>query len=540
MDRLALTPLRLNGRRIDFQRGTVTDGTGQSVTLRPQSAEILKLLAARPGELVSKDELMQAVWADVAVTDDSLVQCVKEIRKALGDEKHRIVRTVLKRGYVFEAEEQPSGFRPLRRLIPAAIALVVVAAAIFWVGKPASRATAEGSPSIAVLAFDNLSGDAGDAFLADGFAEDIITELARHRDIPVLARSSSMSLQGADRTPQNAARILGVRYILDGSVRRVADTLRLTVRLVEGPSGATLWSQRYDITASDIVSTQDQIVDRIAGALFSEVRETEKSQSLRRPPRDLEVYELAMRGLALKHRFTAESYREGRAALQSAIKRDPFYAPAYAYLGYLDATDIAGNYTGEKHREHAGAVFETLHKAIALDPTFDYAHQALGNAYLLAGDHEAGLRSLSEAVRLAPNSAENQLLFGRALASHGRFGEAIAAGERAFALNPLAPTFYYGLHGFSLFAAGRYADAVATTQTCVDRRSYFRVCWVARIAALQLLGRADEAKAAARNFLTQAPGYTLQNARMVLGFSDDISITERALAALRAAGVPER
>ena len=546
MDSPALAPLRLNGRSIDFQRGSVTDEAGHTVTLRPQAAEVLKLLAARPGKLVSKDELMQAVWAGIAVTDDSLVQCIKDIRRALGDDKYRIVRTVLKRGYVLEAEtrlpevrraEQPAAVRRYW-LIATATVLAAIAAIALWLGR--SGPAAGGSPSIAVLAFDNLSGDADDIFLAEGFAEDIITELARHREIPVLARSSSMSLQGADKAPQNAARALGVRYILDGSMRRVSDTLRLTVRLVEAPTGTTLWSGRYDMTAAEIVSTQDEIVERIAGTLYSEVRETEKTQSLRRPPRDLEVYELAMRGLALKHRFTAESYREGRTALQRAIELDPLYAPAYAYLGYLDVTDVSGNYTGERGREDLGAAFDLIHKSIALDPTFDYAYQALGNAYLLTNQYPQGLDALDTAVALAPNAAENQLLRGRALAAVGRFEEAVAAGERAFVLNPLAPTFYYGLHSLSLFAAGRYPDALAATQTCVDRRSYFRVCWVTRIAALQLLGRDDEAKAAANDFLAHAPGYTLENARMVLGFRDGTRAADEAVAALRATGVPEK
>jgi tetratricopeptide (TPR) repeat protein len=203
-------------------------------------------------------------------------------------------------------------------------------------------------------------------------------------------------------------------------------------------------------------------------------------------------------------------------------------------------TDISGNYTGEKHREDIGAAFDLIHKGIALDPTFDYAYQALGNAYLLTGKHERGLQALDKAVTLAPNAAENQLLRGRALAANGRFEEAVAAGERAFALNPLAPTFYYGLHGLSLFAAGRYAEALAATQTCVDRLSYFRVCWVTRIAALQVLGRGDEAKAAAHDFLAHAHGYTLQNAKMVLGFREGVSAIDTVLAALREAGVPEK
>jgi TolB-like protein/class 3 adenylate cyclase len=442
---------------------------------------------------------------------------------------------------------RPDGRRPsrrwraspqLNRLRWAAVllALLIADGSWWWLR---SVAPTGARPSVAVLAFDNLSGDPEQGYLADGFAEDIITELARNNELTVLARTTSFSLKGQDKAADAAARTLGVRYVLDGSLRRTGDSLRLTAQLVDGASGRNLWAERYDVEAADIVTTQDVMARRVAATLFSEVRETEKAASLRRTPASLDVYELALRGLALKHQFSAVAFRAGRAALRQAIELDPGYAPAHAYLGYLDAIDVASGYTGEKRHEDLDGAIATVRHAIELDPTMAYAYQALGYALSAKGQPQEALRALERAVELGPNDADNQLFHGRELASNGRFAEAVAAGERAFALNPVAPIYYYGNHARSLYGAGQHEAVVKVTETCVDRRSYHRTCRAVRIAALGELGRMEQARAEARELLAQTPGFNLRQASAGSGYSGGPETNRRLLSRLREAGLPE-
>jgi adenylate cyclase len=192
----------------------------------------------------------------------------------------------------------------------AALGLVVFVLLVLVARQPTSPTTFDSArPSIAVLPFGNLSGEPAQDLIADGFAAEIITELARNGELTVLARNSSFAMGAEGRSSREVAQALRVRYLLEGSVRRLGDSLRLTTSLVDGGTGTQLWAERFDIVAPELAATQDEIVQRVAGILFSEVRSTEKAAALRSSPDSFDVYLLALHGLALKHQFTAEAYR---------------------------------------------------------------------------------------------------------------------------------------------------------------------------------------------------------------------------------------
>lgn len=423
------------------------------------------------------------------------------------------------------------------RLSALAAALVIGLALMGWHWLAPGTA-ASGKPSIAVLPFDNMSGDAEQGYLADGFAEDLITELARNGELRVMARNTSFSYRGQNRKVEEIARDLDVGYVLEGSVRRVGDVVRITAQLIDGHNGAHVWADRYDIGPSEIIATQDKIVERVAAILFSEVWQTEKRLALRSPPDSFDAYTLAMKGLALKHQFTPEAYREGRQVLARARELAPNFAPAWAYAGYLDAADSAAGYSGEKRPEDVDAAIEMIRKALHLDPGMAYAYQALGFALSVKGLPKEALTAEEKAVQLGPGDADNQMLYGRELASNGRFEEAVAAGEKAFSLNPVAPVYYYAMHARSLYGAGDNEGVLRTTGPCLERNSGHRACRALRGAAFVETGHIEEGKTEIRALLERGPGFTLRHAEVYTGFAGDPAANRRLIEALRQAGLP--
>jgi TolB-like protein len=296
---------------VDLAADELRSATGDHVDLRPRSFAVLRLLAENAGRLVTKDDIIDKVWGDVIVTEDSLTQCIADIRRAIGDEGRRILRTVPRKGYVLVATQRTSE-------LP---------------GRVPDR------PSLAVMPFRSLDGPASDVF-AYGVASEIINELARNKDLRLIARDSSFPLAGQQLRAQELGERLGVRYLVEGTVRRGKETLLVDAQLVDARDGSIAWGDRFRAEAAGIPEVQWDIAAKIAGTLHSGMRETEKRAILGRAPRDPDVYELTLRGIACKHLFTREATRSGRRDLQEAIRRDPNFAPAYVYLGWLDLIDM--------------------------------------------------------------------------------------------------------------------------------------------------------------------------------------------------------
>jgi adenylate cyclase len=403
------------------------------------------------------------------------------------------------------------------------------------------RAAMPDRPSIAVLAFENLSGDADQGFLADGIAEDITAELSRNPDLFVIARQSSFRFKGQNLPARKIARELGVRYVLEGSVRRAGNRLRINAQLVDGESGDHIWAERYDLNAGEIYEVQDRIIVNIAARLLSSMRETRKAAVLRRPPIDLDVYELTLRGIALKHRLTRESLIAGREALQRAIEMDPNFAPAHLYLGFLDAVDISfGNPTGYHGPEGIDVAIASIHRAIELDPNIPTAYQALSLALTTKGGQlEDALAAIQRAVELGPSDAENLLFLGRVQVRLGRYDEALARIDRAMALNPFAPAYYHSIRSAPLYALERFQDAVKSARACIALAPKYGKCRWVLAASLVALGKLDEAREQIDQLLDVAPKFSVETAIKVSPFVGDLETNNRYLAELRAAGLPE-
>jgi TolB-like protein len=296
----------------DLVRGMLLAEDGTELSLRPKSFALLHHFVANSGRLVDRDELMQAVWPGVFVTDDSIARCITEIKRALGGDGQRLLRTIPRRGYRLAVSVSTQD--PVVAPDPVAPAVVV----------PSDP------PMIAVLPFQNMSGDPDQEYFADGMVEEIITVLSHIRWLFVVARNSGFIYKGQAVDIKQVGRELGVRYVLEGSVRRSADHVRVTAQLIDASNGVHLWADHFDGPLEDIFELQDKIASSVAGVIEPTLQAAETRRSAERPKRDLAAYDLYLRGYAIAL-SSASRFREALGLLEEAIARDPNYGPALAF-----------------------------------------------------------------------------------------------------------------------------------------------------------------------------------------------------------------
>jgi TolB-like protein/Tfp pilus assembly protein PilF len=457
--------VRLPQNIVDLAADELRTAKGEHVELRPRSVAVLRLLAEQAGRLVTKDELIAKVWDDVAVTEDSLTQCIADIRKAIGDEERRVLRTVPRKGYMLV----PS---PRITELP---------------GRAPDR------PSLAVIPFHSLT-RSEDGDLGCGVAGELVCELARNKDLRVIGRDSSFALASQPMRAQDLGEQLGVRYLVEGMAGRSKDTLTVDVQLVDARDGSIAWADRFTAKAEDVPEVQQVMAGRIAGHLISGMKETEKRAILGRAPQDFDVYELTLRGIARKHQFNADAYYAGRQDLNEAIRRDPNYAPAWAYLAWLNLIDTLLQLTGDWQFSRLGEVIAQFSHAIELDPNLPCAYQGLSQVLIYTGDTAQAVNMGRRAVELAPSDADGLLFLGVALFEDGEVAEALDCAERAVDVNPMRPSYYCFYHGMILWGAERYQESLESLEECLRKAPQFGAAETYRVIALADLGRLDDAR----------------------------------------------
>lgn len=424
--------------------------------------------------------------------------------------------------------------------------LLLVSAGIWWwtaVNEPLNDRAGfklPDRPSVAVLPFNAFSSENTQQYLADGIAEDIIAQLARNSELTVIARPAVSALITKGMGVEEIAREFGVHYVLEGSVRRIGDRLRITAQLIDPGSSKHIWAEQYDSTAASIFEAQDEIVERIVGTLFSEIRETEKSGILRRPPSSLDAYELALRGVARKHRLNPEDSELAREDLSKALELDPDYAAAWLYLGWVEGIAIAFGWASDLGFSDLGDAIKKVEKAIELDPSLATAYQALGILKSWVGDPEGALVAARRSVELGPGDADNLLFLGRALASVGDFDKARSNASHAFELNPLRPIYYDAAMARILWGAGRYQDAKNYSNDCLTKAPGYTQCLIFLIAGSQVLGDSNATSKAVSVLLSQSPNLKVDDAVAGVGFSGDPDANELLAKQLTMAGLSTR
>lgn len=460
---------------IDLAADELRRTSGEQVDLRPRSLAVLRLLARNAGRLVPKNEIIAEVWGDVIVTDDSLTQCIADIRKAIGDQERRVLRTVPRRGYLLVPSQR----------------------------RAESLTGPFGRPVIAVLPFTSPLNAKGQA-LAQGVATEIVNELARNRDLKVMGRDSSFAFGGQPATAQELGERLGARYLVEGTAQRSKNMLVVDVQLVDTRNGVIAWGDRFSAKAADIPRVQRLIASRIAASLRVSMREAEKQEVLGRPPRDLGVYELTLRAAA-KHRISTEATRAAREDVEEAVRRDPNYAPALTYLAWINMVDLWSHLTGEWGLSRIDEVVDQFSRAIQLDPTLAKAYVGLSQASLTRGDLAQALSASHRAMELAPSDPDSLVFHAVALFQTSDLSGATETIERALEYNPLQPSYYSFYHAMILWGGERYQEALDKADDCLRKAPQLCGAEVYRSLALVGLGRGAEAKAQLAQYLLRGP-----------------------------------
>jgi len=480
---------------IDSDRRELTR-SAEPIAVGPQVFDLLLHLVRNREHVVSKDELLDAVWAGRIVSESTLTSHINAARKAVGDsgQNQRLLRTIARKGFRFVGDVSEIGDRS-----------AVVSTEPDAPGKTTAKPPAlPDRPSIAALPFLNLSGDIEQEYFTDGVVEDIITALSRIRWLFVIARNSSFTYKGRAVDVKQVGRELGVRYVLEGSVRKAAHKVRITGQLIDATTGAHLWAERFESTLDDIFELQDQVTASVIGAIAPQLERAEIERAQRKPTESLDAYDYYLRGMAHLHLGTRESITEALGQFNHALMRDPHFASAYAMAAWCYFWRKVNAWMTDSPKEIAEGV-RLARRAIDLGRDDAVALTRAGHALAhLADDVAGGIALLDRALVLNANLASAWFLGGFLRIWNGEPDDAIEHFAHAMRLSPLDPEMYRmqaGLAAAHLFA-GRFDDAASLAEQAYRQLPSFLMVVSVIAASHALAGRSDEA-ARAMNHLRE-------------------------------------
>lgn len=495
---IAVLPFLSNGREdtrmryrfgdhvLDVARRELRRG-GEPVALEPQVFDLLVYLIRDRDRVVTRDDLLDSVWGGRIVSESTLTSRINAARKAVGDSggEQRLIRTVPRKGFRFvgDVTDAPPETLP-GPLLP------------------------QDRPSIAVLPFNNLSGDRGQEYFADGMAEEIITGLSRIKWLFVISRNSTFIYKGRPVDAKTVGQELGVRYMLEGSVRRSGNRVRVTGRLIETETGTHVWTNRYDGTLDDIFTLQDEMTMSVISAVEPTLRKAEVERARRKRPGSLDAYDLYLRAMPFAATAMPEDADKALDLLEQAIRLEPDYAIVHGFMAwcheqrYLRGGLHAETRTAARHHAHA-AIKAGGDDAMAL---------AMGGFVIgvMERDYETALEALDRSLALSPSSA---LAFGFSSIVRAWLGDdttAIEHGMNGVRLGPYDPLVYLPYLGlaYSHFFAGNFVEAASAARRASAANPQFSVPCYLHIAALVGLGRLDEANSKTNILLELQPDFT--------------------------------
>jgi len=469
----------------------------EPVAVEPQVFDLLIYLVQNRDHVVSKDDLIASVWGGRVISDSTLTSRINAARKAVGDSggKQKLIRTIARKGlrFVGDVHIRPMGLE--------------ARADMHEPSRPALPLPDR--PAIAVLPFVNMSGDPDQEYFSDGISEDIITALSKLRWFFVIARNSSFTYKGKAVHMKQIAEELGVGYVVEGSVRKGGEFLRITAQLNDVATGSHIWAERYDRAIADVFAVQDEITEAIVAAIEPQLYAAENFRAQRKPPDSMDAWDLVMRALSHYWRVTRQDNVVAQALLEKATAIDPNYGQA---LGVLAASQTFSAHMGWADMAAVAPIAERAAlAAIHADSEDPWAHYALGNVCLFTRRFDDSLAEFELALRLNPNFSLAQGYYGLALSYCGRCEEADLAARRALRLSPRDPfsAIYCGIAAYSQFVGHHYDEAMRLAREAIRQRVDFVGGHRVLTAAAGMAGQEDVAKAALVELRRAQPNISL-------------------------------
>jgi TolB-like protein/cytochrome c-type biogenesis protein CcmH/NrfG len=473
---------------------------GATIAMQPQVFDVLVYLLQNRERVVSKEDLIALVWHGRIVSDSTLTSRINAARAAIGDsgKDQKLIRTIPRKGFRFVGtvteqlnDSQPADAPP----------------------KPSRPQLASpprpDRPAIAVLPFNNMSGDRAQEYFSDGISEDIITALSKLRWLFVIARNSSFIYKGKAVHLKQVAEELGVRYVVEGSVRKDGDRVRITAQLNDATTGSHLWADYYDRDLTDVFAVQDEITDAIVATIEPKIYVAEESRTRRKAPNSLDAWDLVMRAMSHFWRVTRQDNMVAQALLEKAVTLDQHYGQAQ---GLLATSHMFGAHMGWADITKAAPVAERAALAATASDSQDaWAHNALASVYFSTRRLDDSLAEYERALQLNPNFPLAYSYYGLALTYCGLWPEAYEAARYALRLSPRDPfsAIYYGVAAYAQFVGKNYQDAIGLSREAIRQRSDFAGAYRVLTVAASMAGQTEVAAAALKELRRAQPNISL-------------------------------
>lgn len=493
---------------------------GVAIPMQPQVFDLLLFLIEQRDRVVSKDDLVARVWENRPISDSALSSRINAVRKALGDDgkAQRLIRTIPRKGFRFVGD------------------CVELPPAVSAAPTPAAATIVSERPAIAVLAFKNMSDDEEQDYFCDGISEDILTALSKVRWFFVIARNSSFSYKGRDIHIRQIADELGVRYLVEGSVRKAGDRLRISAQLNDATTQSHIWAEQFDRRLIDVFAVQDEITNAIVVAVEPQIYAAENFRAQRKPPASLDAWDLLMRALSHYWRVTREDHMTAQTLLQKAIAIDSNYGQA---LSLLAASHMFGVHLGWAELTKSARIAEdAATRAVLLDREDAWAHTALGSVYFSTRRLDDALSEFETALRLNSNFCLAQGYYALALSYAGRTEDSFEAAQRAIRLSPRDPSLalYYGIAAYARFMTRQYDEAIALAREAIRHRGDLTGAYRVLAVSAGMSGDRETAQMALAELRRTQPNISLTWIETQLPWSNDAD-REHYLEGLRRAGL---